>query len=342
VKVPPVTEEMSFESFVVGRSNMLAARVAERICAAPGSDLNPLVVCGGVGNGKTHLLMAIARRLKERDPDCSVVFTTAEKFATQFTAGIRSHDGESFRARYRRADALAIDDIHLVSSKAKTQIELMRTFEELLNAGRQIVVSSLETPKRLGSLHPGLVGQLVAGLVVVLQAPDEEVGRRVLEDRMRRQGVSWAPEVSEFLARNVTRSVRDLCAAVTRLKAHVALGETVDIPLVRCALADLLGPGPSLAPESLLLEIVARRFGIGLSDLGGPSRRRELTGARQVAMYLLRKHTGLSLAEIGRLFHRRPSAVSFARAKIEESIKADDALREVLQDCERRFEGRAA
>jgi chromosomal replication initiator protein len=332
--------DLSFDAFVTGPSNRLAREAALRVARAPGDELNPLVICGGPGSGKTHLLSAIAGALEQAGSCGPVIFATAEEFANQFTAGIRNRRTTSFRDRYRGAAALLIDDIHLICSKPKTQIEFLHTFEALFHAGRQIVVTSEEDPKRLAPLHPGLAGRFLAGLVVSIEPPDLETRRRIVEDRARRLRMPLSSALADFLARNVTRSPRDLCGALAILKAHAAIGERLDLALAERHLRDILGPRPRLAPEALLVEIVAESFAIDAPALMGGGRGAGLARARQVAMYLVRRLTPLSLKEIGALFRRGPSTVTSAEARIGALAAADAALREALAACDARFRER--
>jgi chromosomal replication initiator protein len=328
-------DDMTFDGFVTGGANRLAREAAERVCLAPGGELNPLVLCGGCGSGKTHLLTAIARRLREEDPRCNVIFATAERFTNEFTAGIRNHRTPDFRERYRRADVLLVDDVHDLCSKPKTQLEFLHTFETLVNAQRQIVLTSEFDPKRLEKLHPGLAGRFLAGLVVALEPPDLETRRRIVEARARRLKLSLPRELTEFLAKNVLRP-RDLCGALTILQAHAAIGERLDVGLAERRLGDILGPRRALAPEARVVEIVAEAFALEPEALLA-ARRADVARARQVAMVLVRRLTTLSLKEIGDVFGRKPSTVTFAESRIEARAAAEPALRETLAACTRRF-----
>lgn len=331
------SDDQSFRTFVTGPSNKLAFDAADKVCCAPGAELNPLVLCGPDGIGKTHLLTAISRRLRDEAPRRNVVLATAEDFTNQFTSGIRNHRTASFRDRYRLADALLIDDLHMLCSKPKTQIEFIHTFEALLHGQRQIVVTTEESPKNLASLHPGLAGRLLAGLVVTIEAPELDTRRRILEARARRMKLSLGMDVLEFIARNVTRNVRDLCGALAIVQAHAAIGDRVDLDLARRALKDLLGPEPALPPEALLLEIVAEDQAVDAAAVRAGGRRAEIARARQIAMYLTRRLTTLSLKEIGAFFGRGPSTVTFAAARVECLVEVDPAVRRAVADCTRRF-----
>jgi chromosomal replication initiator protein len=186
-------------------------------------------------------------------------------------------------------------------------------------------------------LHPGLVGRLLAGLVVTVEPPDLETRRRIVEDRARRLGVRLAPDVLEFVALHVTRSVRDLCGAVATLQAHAAIGERVDIPLARRCLGDLLRAEPPPAPEAVLLGIVAEELSVPKEAILGSGRRPEVAQARQVAMYLTRRLTVLSLREIGAFFGRQPSTVAFAEGRVEALLATDEGVRRAVQDATSRF-----
>lgn len=331
----PLPDDMTFAGFVTGAPNRLAREAAERVCCAPGEELNPLVLCGADGSGKTHLLTAIARRLREEDPARNVILVTAEDFTNQFTAGIRNHRTPAFRDRYRDAHALLIDDVHDLCSKPKTQLEFLHTFESLANAQRQIVLTSEAEPKRLEKLHPGLAGRFLAGLVVTLEPPDLDLRRRIVEARARRLRLAPGRELVEFLAKNVTR-VRDLCGALTILQAHAALGERLDVGLAERRLRHLLGARRALAPEALILEIVAEAFALDPQGLL-QGWRNDVARARQVAMVLVRRLTSLSLKEIGAFFGRQPSTVTFAEKSVGALEAADGAMKDTLAACTQRF-----
>lgn len=334
-------DEMTLCAFVAGAENREALDAAARVCRSPGSELNPLVFCGPEGLGKTHLLTAIGRRLRE-DGARGVVQTTAEDFTNQFTAAIRTNATARFRERFRTAGALLIDDLHFLRGRAKTQIELLHTFEALLQAQRQIVVACEDCPKFFPDFHPGLVGRLLAGLVVTIEPPAVETRRKILEARATRLAVRLAPEVLDFLAENVTRSVRDLCGALAVLRAHASIGERVDVALARRRLGGFLAPEPPPAPERRIVEIVAAEFSLDPGAIAGGARRAEAVLARQVAMYLVRRLTRLSLREIGALFGRKPSTVTFAGAKVEGLIAKDERVRRVVEEATRRFAGESS
>jgi chromosomal replication initiator protein len=335
-------QDVALETFVVGPSNKIAFQAAERICDNPGGEASPLVVTGPAGLGKTHLLAAIARRLHEKRPRAAIRFATAEDFLNQYCAA-SAHRGagmEAFRARYRKADALVLDDVHVLVGKDRTQDELCHTLEELKHAGKQVVVSSAEHPKRIEGLSPRLSGRLISGLVVAIDPPDAETRRRLVEACARKHKARLPHDVIDFVARALTRNMGDIVGAIQRLSASASIGARVDVPTARRLLADLLGPRRETPVIEIIVQVVSERCRVPLEDLRGGGRRQACARARQVAMFLARRLTDLSLAEIGRFFGREPSTVTFAEARVREGIVRDDDLHAIVEECSRMVEAR--
>jgi len=347
--------EGSLESFVVGAGSRLAYEAATRVCDEPGRAFNPLVLFGGEGLGKTHLLHGIARRLLVRPGPTGrreardVVLATAQGFADAFVPparGVRVR-GEPARGRYRGAFALLLDDLQALRKRPSAQLELLHTLETLHHDGRQVVVACAPHPKRLDGIHEGLRGRLLGGLVAELRPPDYETRRRIVEARGGRLGVRLGREVVDFIARYVTESIRDLVEAVDRLGTELRSGAVLDLARARSALgrADLgAGQGGEprrrsrLTPEEVI-RAVAEELGVEASAIAG-GRAASATRARQAAMYVLRRVLGLTFEAIGDIFGRQASTVSFACGRVAGALSGDEALRRAVDGLVARLEPR--
>jgi len=331
--------DLSLENFIVGAGNKLAMRAAERVCDQPGGDASPLVITGADGLGKTHLLAGIARRMCERRPKAKVLFVTAEEFLNQFLAGLKSQATEAFRQRYRKADVVIIDDVHLLRGKEKTQEELSHTLEELKHTGKQVVVACEVSPKRVEGLIERVVQRLISGFVVEIEPPDAETRKRLVEHHARRLKATLTHDVVDFLARGISGNCRDIVGAVQRLQAHAAIGEKIDVPRARKLLHDLVGKRAVAPVEEVILAATAEAFHVTPEELK-TGRRQTIARARQVAMFLMRRLTKLSLADIGRFYDKQPSTVTFAESAIRQAIVADDDLNRIVERCVRSIEER--
>jgi chromosomal replication initiator protein len=307
VSGPALVPKYSFENFVVGPSNRFAHAAAMAIAEQPGGNYNPLFVYGGAGLGKTHLLHAIAQHCAELHPHLEICYLSSEEFFNGFIDGIRKKRMDEFKARYRSVDMLLLDDVQFFEGKEQILEEFFHTFNSLYEAGKQLVFSADRPPKSLTSLEDRIRSRFEWGLTTDIQPPDVETRLAIL-----RRNAAFAPQVVpepvlEFMANRVVDNIRELEGALTRVTAYAALThQPIDLEMAEDVLQDL-GPAHTAAPISpgRILAATAEAFSVSITDLEGPSRRQPLARARQVAMYLCRELTDLSLPKIGQLFGGR-------------------------------------
>jgi chromosomal replication initiator protein len=305
---PRLNPAFTFDSFVVGSCNRLAHAAAMAVASAPGRAYNPLLICGGTGLGKTHLLHAIAQEAVRCD--LPVVCVSAEQFTTEFVTAVRDHRADEFRHRFRSPDILLIDDVQFLQGKDQTQIEFYHVFDELHGSGRQIALTCDRCPQDLPSLDQKLRSRLQCGLVADIKPPNLHTRMAMLYAKADARGLSIGTDVLEFLASRLPDNVRELEGALTRLAAYARLTQRpLTVELAAAALEDVTSdlPLPLPTPEAILAA-VCRHFSFSRQLLTGRDRARQLTYARQIAMYLLREEARRPLAEIGRLLGGRDHA----------------------------------
>ena len=328
-----LNERYTFDSFVVGPSNQLAFSASWAVAGMPGASYNPLFIYAGVGQGKTHLLHAIGRVAQTQGH--SVVYVTTEQFTNQFIAAIQDRTTDEFRARYRSADVLLIDDIQFIGGKEQTQEGFFHTFNDLHNTNRQIVLTSDRPPKSLSLLEDRLRSRFEWGLIVDIQAPDLETRIAILRAKAQTLGLALDDRLIEFLARKVQRNVRELEGALNRLVAFCSFTDAVpSVSTAQYALADLFSsPARVSADPEKVLNLVSRHFTVPRQALEGRRRDKKTAAARQVAMYLLREELHLSYSDIGRLLGRRDhSTVTHAVNKVSNDINMIPGLRQAILD----------
>jgi chromosomal replication initiator protein len=297
----------SFENFVVGPSNRFAHAAALAIAEQPGGHYNPLFVYGPAGLGKTHLLQAIAQHCAELHPRLEICYLTSEEFFNGFIDGIRRKRMDEFKARYRGVDMLLLDDVQFLEGKEQILEEFFHTFNSLYEAGKQLVFSSDRPPKSLSSLEDRIRSRFEWGLTTDIQPPDVETRLAILRKNAAFAPVEVPEPVLDFMANRVVDNIRELEGALTRVTAYAALThQPIDLEMAEDVLQDL-GPAHATVPISpgRVLAATAESFGVSIIDLEGPSRKQPLARARQVAMYLCRELTDLSLPKIGALFGGR-------------------------------------
>ncbi len=320
----------TFATFIVGEANRFAHAAALAVAEKPGKSYNPLFVYGGVGLGKTHLLHAIAHHCVQQQQ--VVLYITSEQFTNQFIHALRERKTEDFRARFRSVDVLLIDDIHFIAQKEQTQESFFHTFNDLHNAGAQIVLSSDRSPHSMPLLEDRLRSRFEWGLIADVQPPDLEVRMAILASKGDELGVSIPDEVLEYIAHRFQNNVRELEGALNRVvaKSHLT-HQPLDLALTAVALEELLAHRTvTLSPERVL-DVVAGYFHVTTTDLAGPRRSQDIAFARHVAMHLMRIEAKLTLAEIGqRLGGRDHSTVIHGCEKIATAQAANPTLRRTL------------
>ncbi|GEC10528.1 chromosomal replication initiator protein DnaA [Streptomyces spinoverrucosus] len=298
-----------FDTFVIGASNRFAHAAAVAVAEAPAKAYNPLFIYGESGLGKTHLLHAIGHYARSLYPGTRVRYVSSEEFTNEFINSIRDGKGDSFRKRYREMDILLVDDIQFLADKESTQEEFFHTFNTLHNANKQIVLSSDRPPKQLVTLEDRLRNRFEWGLITDVQPPELETRIAILRKKAVQEQLNAPPEVLEFIASRISRNIRELEGALIRVTAFASLNrQPVDLGLTEIVLKDLIPGGEDSTPEitsTAIMSATADYFGLTVEDLCGSSRGRQLVTARQIAMYLCRELTDLSLPKIGALFGGR-------------------------------------
>jgi chromosomal replication initiator protein len=309
----------TFETFVIGSSNRFAHAAAVAVAEAPGKAYNPQLIYGDSGLGKTHLLHAIGHYVRSLYTGARVRYVSSEEFTNDFINAIRDDKASQFQRRYRDVDVLLIDDIQFLEGKIQTQEEFFHTFNTLHNANKQIVISSDRAPKRLEALEDRLRNRFEWGLITDIQPPDLETRIAILRKKAATERLTAPPEVLEFIASKVQTNIRELEGALIRVTAFASLNrQPVDLSLAEIVLKDLIPEGSK--PEvtaAMIMGQTASYFGLSIDDLCGSSRSRVLVTARQIAMYLCRELTDLSLPKIGQQFGGRDhTTVMHAERKI--------------------------
>ncbi|GGX78464.1 chromosomal replication initiator protein DnaA [Streptomyces fructofermentans] len=298
-----------FDTFVIGASNRFAHAAAVAVAEAPAKAYNPLFIYGESGLGKTHLLHAIGHYARSLYPGTRVRYVSSEEFTNEFINSIRDGKGDSFRKRYREMDILLVDDIQFLADKESTQEEFFHTFNTLHNANKQIVLSSDRPPRQLVTLEDRLRNRFEWGLTTDVQPPELETRIAILRKKAVQEQLNAPPEVLEFIASRISRNIRELEGALIRVTAFASLNrQPVDLGLTEIVLKDLIPGGEDSAPEitaTAIMAATADYFGLTVDDLCGSSRSRVLVTARQIAMYLCRELTDLSLPKIGAQFGGR-------------------------------------
>ncbi len=297
----------TFDSFVIGSSNRFAHAAAVAVAEAPAEAYNPLFVYGDSGLGKTHLLHAIGHYARQIYPEVSVAYVNSEEFTNDFINSIRDDKAASFQRRYREVDVLLIDDIQFLGGKLQTQEEFFHTFNTLHNANKQVVITSDVPPKMLQGFEARMRSRFEMGLLTDVQPPDLETRIAILRKKAQQERLTVPDEVLDFIASRISTNIRELEGALIRVTAFASLNrQDVDLSLTNAVLKDLMPDGSSnQITATMIMAQTAAYFGFTIDDLCGQSRSRVLVNARQIAMYLCRELTELSLPKIGQQFGGR-------------------------------------
>lgn len=335
VSQTPLSSRYTFDHFVIGRSNELAAAAAHAVAQAPGKVYNPLFIYGDTGIGKTHLMQAIAHDVLSRNSEIRISFVGTEQFTNELIGSIQNHTTPIFRRRYRETDLLLIDDVHFLRGKEATQQEFFHTFNALYEAGRQIVLTSDRPPSEIPGLEARLISRFQWGMVADIQLPDFEHRVAILRQKAQLDHLEHTiPEdVIRFIAENVRSSVRELEGSIIKLLAFASLKhKEISIELAREALRDKLRPTdgtsdqPSNSPLTIqtIQQVVAQEWGITAEALRSKTRTKALTIPRHIAMFLTRELLGTQLIEIGNAFGGRDhSTVIHSIDKTTEILNTD-------------------
>lgn len=324
-----LNDRYSFDRFVVGVNNELAAAACHAVAEEPARRYNPLFLYGGVGLGKTHLMHAIGNAILDRDPTANVCYVSSEQFTNDLVTSIQEGTAPAFRHRYRRVDLLLVDDVHFLQGKERTQEEFFHTFNALHDARKQIVVTSDRPPKDLPGLEERLVSRFEWGLVADLKPPDYETRVAILQKKAEYDRLSLDPDVIDFVARSCTSSVRELEGAIIKLLAYSSLTHRdIDAALARKALHGMISKSQhSGLTAGRVRQAVAEQWDVSPEALASKRRTRDVTVPRQVAMYLIKELLDLPLTRIGTEFGGRDhSTVIHSIRKVEEGLKTDPQL----------------
>jgi len=336
IPAPPVERDPSapnfdpryrFETFIVGKANEVAATAARTLAGASAVSFNPLFIHGGTGRGKTHLLHAIGHSFLAAHPGKRVVSMSAEKFMVEFIRALKANDTIGFKGRLRSADLLLIDDVQFIAGKDSTQEEFFHTMNEIITAGRRLVITSDRAPQDLDGVAPRILSRLSWGLVADINAADFELRFNIVEAKLSvLPGVEMPRPVVDFLARRVTSSVRELEGALNRIAAYAMMtGRAIDVAFVEEVLANVLRANQRRISIDEIQTQVAEHYRIRKAEMTSARRAREVARPRQVAMYLSKQLTPKSLPDIGRRFGGRDHTTVIHAVKQIERLRANDA-----------------
>ena len=335
----------TFDTFVVGKSNELAHAAARRVATGAAVTFNPLFLHGGVGLGKTHLMQAIAWDLRERRPDCRVLFLSAEQFMYRFVQALRDHNTMSFKALFRSVDVLLVDDMQFIAGKDSTQEEFFHTYNALVDNGKQVVLSADRSPSEISDVSERITSRLQSSLVIDLHPADYELRLGILQRRYAhyrelRPDFRCRDGVLEFLAGRLPQSIRVLEGALTRIFHYWELIQAdIRVEQVGDVLSDLLRASERKLTIDEIMRRTCEHYNLRMSDMVSARRTRSVARPRQMAMYLAKKLTPRSYPEIGRKFGGKDhTTVLYAVRKIEELMQTDGQLAEDAQLLQRRLE----
>jgi len=333
-----LNENYTFENFVVGESNKLAHAACLAVAKNPGRAYNPLFIYGGVGLGKTHLLQAIGHYIIKTKPALKVTYVTSEVFTNEVINSIQKNKMNEFHEKYRNIDCLLIDDIQFLAGKERTQEEFFHTFNTLHNNYKQIVITSDRVPKEIPTLEDRLRSRFEWGLMVDIAPPDFETRVAILKKKAEKEKIFVPDEVFNFIAERITSNIRELEGALIRILAHASLSnQEITLDYARKVLSGVYDKTKKveLSPEKIKTA-VADYFSLSVKDLEGERRSQDYVVPRQIAMYLIRELTNVSLPQIGEIFGGRDhSTVLHSIEKIKKELKKDENLRACIEDLKR-------
>jgi chromosomal replication initiator protein len=335
IKNPSLNSRYTFATFVVGPRNRLAHAVSLAVGEKPAMVYNPLLLYGGVGLGKTHLLHAIGNQCAETNQ--TVLYVSSEEFTNDLISAIRTHTTQAFREKYRRTDVLLIDDIQFIAGKESTQEEFFHTFNTLHGQNKQIVMTSDRPPKAMVTLEERLRSRFEWGMTADIQPPDFETRMAILASKSERAGYVITDNALETLARVFQNNVRELEGALTRIVAYADLhGVDITLELIREVLVDLITP-KAIDPEHIVAT-VAEVYGIPVGQIMGRGRTKSVARSRQIAMYLIREETDYSLPQIGEaLGGKDHTTVMYGHEKISDLLETDDKTRRQILEIKEKL-----
>lgn len=330
----------TFDTFVIGNSNRFAHAASLAVAESPAKAYNPLFIYGGVGLGKTHLMHAIGHYILESSPNAKVVYVSSEKFTNELINSIKDDKNVEFRNKYRNVDVLLIDDIQFIAGKERTQEEFFHTFNSLHESNKQIIISSDRPPKEIPTLEDRLRSRFEWGLIADIQPPDFETRIAILKKKADVENLNIPNEVMVYVANKIQSNIRELEGALIRIVAFSSLtNKEISVDLASEALKDIISNRNSKQiTTGLIQDVVASYYNLRIDDFKSKRRTRNVAFPRQIAMYLARKLTDLSLPKIGEEFGGRDhTTVIHAYEKISNDIEKDDALKDTIDELTKRL-----
>ena len=332
---PHLNPKYTFESFVVGNANRFAHAAALAVAESPADAYNPLFIYGGVGLGKTHLMQAIGHFIHQTDPAKKILYMTSESFTNELISAIQLKKTYEFREKIRKVDVLMVDDIQFIAGRESTQQEFFNTFNELHNANKQIILTSDKPPKDIQRLEERLCSRFEWGLVADIQRPDVDTRVAILREKTVQENIEVPDDVLQLIAGKIDSNIRELEGCLTRLVAYSTLvKEPITLDLCERALKEVFDSRRhKQITAELIMQTVCDYYGLTLDDMTGPTRKREITVPRQIAMYLTREMTGMSLPQIGNVFGGRDHTTVLHSCKtVEANMTANTDIRAVVED----------
>lgn len=329
LNLPRLNPKYVFEEFVIGNSNRFAHAASLAVAESPAKAYNPLFIYGGVGLGKTHLMHAVGHYVLHNNPNAKVMYVSSETFTNELINSIKDDKNEAFRNKFRTVDVLLVDDIQFIAGKERTQEEFFHTFNALHEANKQIILSSDRPPKEIQTLEERLRSRFEWGLTTDIQAPDFETRIAILRKKAETEYIDVSNDVLSFIAKNIKSNIRELEGALTRIVAFSSLtNRSVSIELATEALKDIVKPTrPKQINVEIIKDIVSQYYNMRVEDFDSKRRTRSISYPRQIAMYLCRELTDMSLPRIGEEFGGRDhTTVIHAYDKITNDLKADEDL----------------
>ncbi len=326
---------LTFENFVVGKENEFAHAAALAIANNPADAYNPFFLYGHSGLGKTHLINAIANKIKENNPDCVIMYTKGDEFTSELIDAIQHQTQRQFKNKYRQADILLMDDVQFLSGKPSVQEEMFHTFDALHENNKQIILTSDRPPKEMATLEERLVSRFSSGLIADVQPPEYETRVAIIKRKAALYNLKIPDEVVELIAKNIKTNVRELEGTIKKLKAYHSLwGQAPSLALAKDAMEAVIKENTSttVTPASII-DHVARYFNISVDQLLSNKKTNEIVFPRQMAMYIIRETTNLSLPEIGKeIGGKNHTTVLYSIRKLEETMRSDPKIKKIAAE----------
>ena len=329
----------NFSTFVVGASNELAYAASFAVAKSPATTYNPLFLYGSSGTGKTHLMKAIANRVKEKNPDANVIFVKGEIFTNELIKNITKKTTAKFKEKYRNADMLLIDDVQFIAGKVSTQEEFFHTFNALYDAHKQIILTSDRPPRDIQHLEDRILTRFEGGLIVDIQPPDTELRIAIAKSKAEIMNVRLSNDVLTFIGENIKSNVRQIEGAIKKLGAYGFVNQTpITVDMVKNLLSAVIdnAESPELMADKII-ENISKRYDISVEDIKGKKRTKEIVSARHIAVYVVREVTGMSFPNIAKLFNRDHTTMLSSIDVVEEEMSKNSAYEHEIDSIIKEF-----